>query len=86
MDLKSSVETLRVSYDTKGDVVYLSFGEPRAAIGVEAQNGVVVRFDEETGDIVGATIIDFSKRFKNEPDNIVTIPTKESLMESMGCH
>ena len=44
-------------YDSEADVLYISFGAPRPAVGVDMGNGVVMRYDETDDEIVGITII-----------------------------
>ncbi|MBI1742017.1 DUF2283 domain-containing protein [Candidatus Acetothermia bacterium] len=44
-------------YDEEADVLYLSFGKPRKAVGVDIGEGVVVRYDEQRGEVVGLTIL-----------------------------
>ncbi|GIX46027.1 MAG: hypothetical protein KatS3mg131_0238 [Candidatus Tectimicrobiota bacterium] len=34
-------------YDGEADTLYLSFGPPRAAIGIDVGDGVIVRYDEQ---------------------------------------
>lgn len=44
-------------YDEEADVLYLSFGKPRKAIGVDIGEGVVVRYDEKKKEVVGLTVL-----------------------------
>jgi uncharacterized protein YuzE len=50
-------------YDTEGDVLYLSIGEPRPAISQEMGDDVLLRIDPESGEIVGPTILNLSAQF-----------------------
>ena len=43
-------------YDAEADVLYLSHGEPREAIGIDAGDGLIFRYDESSGTLVGLTI------------------------------
>lgn len=43
-------------YDAEADVLYLSHEEPREAIGVDAGDGLIFRYDEATERLVGVTI------------------------------
>lgn len=65
---------LTIRYDGGADVLYCSFGDPRPALSVEHANGVVVRVDPDTEDVVGITIIDFFKRFAEKPNESVLVP------------
>ena len=49
--------TLDWEYDSEADVLYLSVGSPRPAVGVDVGEGLVVRYDEATGEIVGLTVM-----------------------------
>ncbi|MBI3741850.1 MAG: DUF2283 domain-containing protein, partial [Chloroflexi bacterium] len=40
-------------YDEEADVLYLSVGEPRPALGMDIGDGVVVRYDEARKEVVG---------------------------------
>ena len=48
---------LHLDYDEEGDVLYLAFGQPKPAVGVDIGEGVVVRYDEKKKEVVGLTII-----------------------------
>lgn len=49
-------------YDEEADVLYISVDKPRPAVGVDIGEGVIVRWDEHTGEIVGLTIIGLRAR------------------------
>jgi len=49
-------DTINWSYDEEADVLYISFGDPRPAIAIDV-DGVLIRYTEDTGEIVGVTII-----------------------------
>lgn len=59
-----------ISYDKEVDVVYLSFGRPTKAEGEEVQEGVFARYKPNTKELVGLTIINFSKKFGVEPKEV----------------
>ena len=44
-------------YDSEADVLYISFGKPRPAVGIDVGKGVIMRYDEKHDEIVGITII-----------------------------
>ena len=54
--------SLSWDYDEEADVLYVSIGEPVNALGLDVGDGVVVRYLEETGEIVGLTIIGLRER------------------------
>jgi uncharacterized protein YuzE len=68
------METLRIterqdglhwSYDREGDVLYISVGQPRHAVGLDLGHGLVARYDEENGDVVGLTVIGLRARMED---------------------
>lgn len=49
-------------------MLYLSIGKPKAALGVDIGEGIVVRYDETENQIVGLTLIGLRARvLKNLP-------------------
>lgn len=64
---------LKMNYDRSADVLYCSFGDPQEAISVEKENGVVLRLNPETEQIVGITIVNFFKRFAERPNEAVSV-------------
>lgn len=53
-------------YDEEADVLYLSVGEPRPAIGVDIGEGVIARYDEAQKEVVGITLIGLRARLLRE--------------------
>ena len=49
-------------YDEDADVLYLSLGEPRPAVGVDIGAGVIVRYDEVHQEVVGLTLLGLRAR------------------------
>ena len=62
---------ISISYDKDADVMYLNFGLPSKAVGEEVESGIFARFDPKTKELVGFTIINFSKKFGIEPKEVV---------------
>jgi uncharacterized protein YuzE len=50
-------KAIDMDYDGEADVLYLSFGPPREALGVDLGEGVIARYIEDTGEIVGFTFV-----------------------------
>ena len=55
-----------IHYDPGADVLYVSFGEPRPAEGVDIGGRTILRVNPETDELIGLTILDFSKRAEEE--------------------
>ncbi len=58
-------ENLSWDYDEEADVLYISIGEPQKAVGVDIGEGAVVRYREDTGEVVGLTLIGVKERLLN---------------------
>jgi len=54
--------TINWDYDEDADVLYLSIGEPRPAVGVDIGEGVVLRYDEAHRELAGVTLIGLRAR------------------------
>ncbi|MBF0479930.1 MAG: DUF2283 domain-containing protein [Candidatus Omnitrophica bacterium] len=68
---KQKIDQLTVSYDKDADVLYITEGKPREAIGEMMDDGVIVRRDLKTKQVVGFTIVDFTEHFAtHKPQNI----------------
>ncbi|KXG78307.1 DUF2283 domain-containing protein [Thermotalea metallivorans] len=67
---------LKINYDRKFDILYLSIGEPRPSYGEEETPGLVVLKDIETDEITGFTIFDFKKRVDTDSLNELNLPCK----------
>lgn len=62
------------SYDPDADVLYLSIGKPRRAVGEQTPEGHIVHFDEETGEFCAVTIIDVQAILTETGSVDVTVP------------
>lgn len=51
-------------YDEEADALYISFGLPKPASGVDVGEGVIVRYDETAREVVGLTIIGVGRRLE----------------------
>ena len=62
------VQRLRFAYDKAADVLDISLGRPKAAISREIEDDFFVRVDPKTDKVVGFSILNFEKYFKNLRD------------------
>ncbi len=53
-------EKAKLTYDEDGDVLYMSFGEPREATDSVDLDGIVYRYNGEN--LIGITVLGFKKR------------------------
>jgi uncharacterized protein YuzE len=69
----------RVDYDAAADVLYLHVGDPgQAAEFDESPEGHALRFDE-TGRLVGLTIVNVRQLLDGEKPIVVTIPERVTI-------
>jgi len=81
---------LTFGYDREADVLYVSLGKPRKGMRyVEIGSDRILRVDPDTGEIVGLTLLEFSRHFSTEepfselPLLAYLIPEKE-IQERIG--
>ena len=51
-------------YDGEADALYISFGAPKPATGVDVGEGVILRYDEKAREVVGLTIVGVGRRLE----------------------
>jgi uncharacterized protein YuzE len=56
-------KVIQMSYNKEMDILYLSVGDPRPAITEELGDDILLRLDIETGEVVGLTVLNFSRHF-----------------------
>ena len=59
------------------DVLYLSVGTPRPAVGVDIGDGLVLRYDETRREVVGLTVIGLRDRLARN----LNVSTDESVVD-----
>ncbi len=52
-------------FDKEADVLYISFGDPVNSEALENGTDTLIRFNPETFEITGVTILNFSDKLKN---------------------
>lgn len=57
-------QALDWEYDEAADTLYLSFGPPCQALGIDAGDGLILRYDEEARELVGLTIVGVGGKLK----------------------
>ena len=57
------MENIKFYYDRESDVMYFSLGMPKKAKTLEIADDFILRLSPETQEVVGLTIVDFSKHF-----------------------
>jgi uncharacterized protein YuzE len=69
---------IRIVYDEEGDILDVSIGEPEDAISREVEEDFFLRVKLDTGEVVGFSILNFRKWFKDAKD-IKVLPVKAEL-------
>lgn len=69
---------IRISYDDEGDILDVSLGEPEKAISKEVEDDFFLRVNPVSGEVVGFSMLNFRKWFKDAKD-IKTLPVKAEL-------
>jgi uncharacterized protein YuzE len=62
LKILESAPALSWEFDEEADVLYISLGEPRPAVGADIGEGVIVRYDEKKREVVGITILGLRAR------------------------
>ena len=55
-------ENIDWDYDEDADVLYINITKPQKATGVDIGDGIIIRYKDDTKEIVGLTIIGFKER------------------------
>ena len=63
---------LNWDYDGEGDVLYISVSSPKPAVGIDIGEGLIVRYDESRGEIVGLTIVGLKEKMLQELSDITS--------------
>lgn len=57
LNISEKKDNVKWDYDAESDVLYISFGNPVNAEGVDIGEGTIIRIQPETKEIVGVTLI-----------------------------
>jgi uncharacterized protein YuzE len=55
--IRDRAEAATWDYDEAADVLYVSVGTPRPAVGIDVGDGVILRYDEANNEVVGLTLV-----------------------------
>jgi len=69
---------IKMAYDDAGDILDISIGDPEKAISREVAEDFFLRVNPVSGEVVGFSILNFRKWFKDSKD-IKTLPIKAEL-------
>jgi len=57
LNISEKKDNIKWDYDAEADVLYVSFGNPKNAEGVDIGEGTIIRIQPDTKEIIGLTII-----------------------------
>ncbi len=57
LNISEKKNKIKWEYDAEADILYISFGNPRKAEGVDIGEGTIIRIHPDTKEIIGVTII-----------------------------
>ena len=69
---------IRMVYDEEGDILDVSIGAPEDAISKEVEDDFFLRVEPDSGEVVGFSILNFRKWFKDAKDTKI-LPVKADL-------
>ncbi|MCM1543149.1 MAG: hypothetical protein NC121_18080 [Blautia sp.] len=79
-------EEQKISYDTKFDVLYYTFGNPSNSYGDEISSHIIVMRDIETEEPQGFTVLDFKKiceKKNSEYDELCKLFSVDQVLKSI---
>ena len=57
LNISEKRNKIKWNYDAEADVLYISFGNPKNAEGVDIGEGTIIRIRPDTQEIIGVTIL-----------------------------
>jgi len=87
------METLKISekkdkikwnYDAEADILYISFGNPKIAEGIDIGEGTIIRILPDSQEIIGLTIINPVHRTLSTMSKKQTLSRKKRISEKVS--
>ena len=57
LNISEKKEKIKWYYDAEADVLYISFGNPKNAEGIDIGEGTIIRIEPDSREIIGVTIL-----------------------------
>ena len=57
LNISEKKNKIKWDYDAEADILYISFGNPKNAEGVDIGEGTIIRIQPKTKEIIGLTIL-----------------------------
>jgi hypothetical protein len=64
------------NYDRLCDILYVSIGLPRPSYGGDISSGIIARYDMNTDELTGVTILDCKMRYLNNDPALLELTEK----------
>ena len=70
-------------FDKEGDVLDISIGKPKKAVSKEVGDDIIVRMNPKTKEVLGFTILNFTKRFRSlKRSEKIDLPLKGRIVSA----
>ncbi len=79
--MSNSKDKVRIRYDKRNDLLYITFGQPRPSYCAAEFDGVFIMKDIETKEYSGFKILDFSERLNDGSLYALDLPFSFDLKE-----
>ena len=66
-----SIKAQRINYYKEDDLLYISFRAGKKPVASESLPGIYWRYEEDTNELVGITILDFDDYWRSHLDDLV---------------
>ena len=57
LNISEKKDKIKWDYDAEADILYISFGNPKNAEGVDIGEGTIIRIEPDSKEIIGVTIL-----------------------------
>lgn len=57
LNITEKKDKIKWDYDAEADVLYISFGNPQNAEGIDIGEGTIIRIQPDSNEIIGVTIL-----------------------------
>ena len=57
LNISEKKDKIKWNYDAEADVLYISFGNPKNAEGIDIGEGTIIRIQPDSKEIIGVTIL-----------------------------
>lgn len=79
LNISERNDKMKWNYDAEADVLYISFGNPQNAEGVDIGEGTIIRIQPDSNEIIGVTILNPLHRTLTSLSGKSHLPRKRKL-------